>query len=65
MRPDSIRADHARALAAAILDIVAPCLREEERNDALEAFYEAAMAALRSYDETIDRLRSRVRPSDN
>ncbi len=57
--------DHAMALATAILEIVSPCLREEERKDAFGMFYDASKAALTHYEEKSDRMQRRVKPSNN
>lgn len=48
--PDRTRHDTAVAIARAILDIVAPCLRPEERRDAFEEFYYAVSAGLEAYE---------------
>ncbi len=53
------------ALAKAILDIVAPCLREEEQKEAFGMFYEACKAALMHYEERADRMLHRLRPMNN
>ena len=55
--------DHAMALAAAILDIVSPCLREEEKREAFDLFVKAATATLLSYEEKVARLR--IEPGKN
>jgi hypothetical protein len=57
--------DHAFALAVVLLELVENCIRPEERREAFEAFYDAAKAALRRYEETTDRMHRRVRPSSN
>jgi hypothetical protein len=65
MKSQSLLHDHAFALATAILDMVAPCLREEEKREAFEMFYTAAKAAFESYETCADRMERRVRPSKN
>jgi hypothetical protein len=55
--------DYAISLATVILDIVEPCLRDEEKVDALEMFTEACRAMLISYAEATKQ--KRLRPSDN
>lgn len=47
---DRARHDAAIATARAILEIVAPCLRPEERHDAFEEFYYAVSAGLEAYE---------------
>ncbi|QJW98488.1 hypothetical protein [Frigoriglobus tundricola] len=63
MRSESLLTDHAMGLAKAILDIVAPCLSEEERHEAFGMFFEAAKGVLLSYEEKAERMRQRVKPS--
>ncbi len=57
--------DHAMALAKAILDIIAPCLREEEQREAFGQFYEACKAGFMHYEERADRMMRRLRPLEN
>jgi hypothetical protein len=61
----SLQHDHAFALATAILEIVAPCLRDDEKRDAWNLFYEAAMASFEHYEMMADRRMRRVKPSVN
>ncbi|MBA4067172.1 MAG: hypothetical protein C0501_26400 [Isosphaera sp.] len=62
---DLIR-DHARACAAAVLETVAGCLREEERPDAFLLFQEAVRACLESYEaHRRGQARTPPRPSRN
>jgi hypothetical protein len=65
MRSESLLTDHALALAVAILDIVAPCLREEERKEAFGMFYTACKVTLESYESKAERMCRRVKPSVN
>lgn len=65
MRSQSLVHDHAMQLAGAVLGIVAPCLREEERREAFELVYAGAVQALKRYEVKADRLTRRVRPSAN
>lgn len=66
MRPERvyhrIQHDVAYAWAAALLDIIEPCLREEERRDAFLEFYEAMLAALESYELHIQQEGRRLFP---
>lgn len=57
--------DHAMAGAAAVLDIVAPCLREQERREAFNLIFEVMKATLTSFDDKVWRMRRRIDPSNN
>jgi hypothetical protein len=58
--------DHAWALAAAILEIVRPCLREEEQRDAFEMFLTASKGVLEKFAEASSRQTKRLcKPSHN
>jgi hypothetical protein len=57
--------DHAMAGASAATNIVAPCLRDEEKREAFNLFYEAIKATLLSYEEQVSRMRRRIEPSEN
>jgi hypothetical protein len=65
MKNQSLQHDHAFALATAILEMVAPCLRGEEQRDAFDMFYEAAKAGFQHYEEQADRRQQRLGPSAN
>lgn len=65
MKSVSLMTDHAMALAAVLIDYVAPCLREEEKREAFSMFVTAAKAAIENYETEAARMRSRVRPSNN
>jgi hypothetical protein len=65
MQSQSLISDHAMAAAKVILEMVSPCLREEEQRDAFRMIYEACKAMLLSYEEKADRMQKRVRPSNN
>jgi hypothetical protein len=65
MKNQSLGHDHAYALATVIIDIVGGCLREEERRDAFNEFYKAAMASFEHYEQQADRREQRLRPSLN
>ncbi|WP_020471545.1 hypothetical protein [Zavarzinella formosa] len=53
------------ALAATIFDIVSPCIRDEEKQEAFQLFAKAAQAALEHYEATADRMSRRIHPSLN
>jgi len=57
--------DSAFALAAALLEIVQNCIREEQRRDAFEAFYQACLAGIEAHDIRQQRMQMRLRPFDN
>jgi hypothetical protein len=65
MQSESLKHDHAMAMARAVMDIVSPCIREEEKRDAFDLFYEACKAGLQSYEMHADRMRRRVEPGKN
>ena len=65
MRSDSLINDHAIALAVSIMEIVEPCLREEEVREAFGLFYEACKAALTHFEEKSDRMQRWLKPSRN
>ncbi len=47
-------------LAASIIGIFAPCLREEEQRAAFDEVYDACKAALVRYTEQLERANSRL-----
>src|SRR6266511_2138563 len=47
----SIQHDAAVAIAHAVLNVIAPCLRPEEQLDALHEFYDIIRAGLQAYEE--------------
>jgi hypothetical protein len=57
--------DSAFALAVALLEIVQNCIQEEERRDALAAFYEACRAGIEAHDIQRQRMHLRLHPSSN
>jgi hypothetical protein len=57
--------DTALAMAQAILDLVKPCLREEERLEAFSEFYIACKAGLEAFCIQQDRMRQRFSPNNN
>lgn len=61
-----LQRDHAVACAHAILEIVGPLLRDEERRDAFLMFKAAAEATLRSYERQRKRRERKLpKPSNN
>jgi hypothetical protein len=57
--------DAAMAMAQAMLDIVEPCLRYEERLEAIGEFYIACKAGIEAYEIQKARLQSRLNPTNN
>jgi hypothetical protein len=53
------------AMAQAILDIVQPCLREDERLDALTEFYIVCKAGIEAYEMQKTRMLLRLNPTRN
>lgn len=54
--------DVSAACATALVEIVANCLREEERRDAWGMFYEAVKASLMQYDAHREMEAARLHP---
>jgi hypothetical protein len=54
--------DSAFALATALLDIVQNCIRQEERRDAFEAFYETCLAGIEAHDFRQQRMQMWLHP---
>ena len=65
MRSQSLLNECAMRIAQACLNIVAPCLREEERKEAFAAFFDAVKPLLDEYETRAERMSRRVRPSSN
>ncbi len=61
---DRLCHDTAVAMANALLDVIAPCLREEERLDALQEFYQVCRAGLEAHEILANRLDNHT-PSRN
>ena len=65
MKVQYLMMDHSLALAAVIIEIFRPCLREEEIVEARGMVIEACKAAFISYEEKTARAVKRVKPSKN
>lgn len=63
MLSQSLIHDHSMRLASALVEIVAPCFREEEKREAFGLFYEACTAAFTHYEIKAARMESRIKPS--
>ncbi len=57
--------DVAFATSRHILEVVAPCLREEEQRDAFAEIYDRVKAGLECYDIRQRRLERRLKPGSN
>jgi hypothetical protein len=59
----SLQHDAAVAMAKCLVNIIAPCLREEEQREAAREFYQVIRAGLEAYEE--QRERDVPKPSAN
>jgi hypothetical protein len=57
--------DSAFALAVTLLGIVQNCIREEERRDAFDAFYEACRTGIEAHEIQRQRIQLRLHPFNN
>jgi hypothetical protein len=57
--------DVAIAMAKALLDVIAPALREEEQRDAFSEFYEICKAGIEAYEVQVCRMQKRLDPTRN
>jgi hypothetical protein len=57
--------DVAFATSREILDVIAPCLREEEQRDAFAEIYERVKAGIECFELRSNRMASRLRPGKN
>jgi hypothetical protein len=53
------------AMAQELLDLIAPCIREEERRDAFEEFYAICKNGLLALCIEHDRMMQRLKPTSN
>ena len=65
MASQSLSHDAARVIAASILEVFEPLLRDEEKRDAFAEVYERAKAGIESYDILKNRQEMRLKPSLN
>lgn len=54
--------DTAFAMAKRLRDVMGDCIREDDRHDALEAFYRVCVAGIESYELQRDQVRPRFKP---
>ncbi len=57
--------DCALMMAEHLVELVSPCLREEEKLDARDEFYAVCRAGLEAYEAQAGRLHKRLHPTDN
>jgi hypothetical protein len=57
--------DVAFATSRQILEVVAPCLREEEQRDAFAEIYERIKAGIECFELRSNRMASRLLPGNN
>jgi hypothetical protein len=57
--------DAAVAMAHALLDLVVPLLREEEKLTAFNEFYVVCKAGIDAYELQVDRMHKRLNPTRN
>jgi hypothetical protein len=57
--------DAAFAMATALLEIVENCIREDERRDAFAEFYRVVHAGIEAFCVQDERMRQRLKPSNN
>jgi hypothetical protein len=62
MANQRLQHDTAFALSVALLEIVQNCIREEERRNAFEAFYQACLAEIKAHDVRQQRMQMRLHP---
>jgi hypothetical protein len=65
MSMDRIRHDVAFAASLHILELFAPLLREEEKQDAFDEAFAIIKAALESYELQTTRMQQRLKPLSN
>jgi hypothetical protein len=56
----SLKHDHAWQIAAAVVEVFASLLRDEEKVDAFREVYQCVRQGLEKYEERADRLRRRL-----
>jgi len=57
--------DAAVAMSTTLLEIVENCIREEEKLDAFQQFYQVSKAGIEAYHLQFDRMQQRLKPSSN
>jgi hypothetical protein len=65
MGHDRLTHDVAWTTAMHILEVVAPCLREEEQREAFAQFYVLVKAGLECFEIQAERADRRLKPSSN
>ncbi len=65
MANERLTHDVAWTTATHILDVFAPCLREEEQRDAFAEIYVRVKAGLECFEIQAERMQRRLKPSSN
>ncbi len=65
MADDRLRHDVAWTTATHILEVFAPCLREEEQREAFAEIYARVQAGLECFEIQAERMQRRLKPSSN
>jgi hypothetical protein len=66
MGDESLQHDAAVGMSRALVEIIAPCLRPEEQQEAFREFYEVIRAGLEAYEAQLERKTlGATRPSRN
>jgi len=60
MTSTALRHDHAWAIAAAVVEVFAPLIRDEEIMDAFREVYDRVRQGLEKYEERAERMRRRL-----
>lgn len=61
----ALQHDTAAAIAASVVDVFAPLLREEEKKEAFQEVYLRVKAGLAEYERKADRIAKRLKPLEN
>jgi hypothetical protein len=66
MADQSLQHDTAVSMARALVEIIAPCLRQEEQLEAFREFYDVVLAGLEAYEAQVGLRRGQAaEPSPN
>ena len=65
MRSESLIHDASFATTTAIMQIIGPCIRDDERADCFQEIYQACKAGIEAYSVHEIRMEHRMRPSNN
>jgi hypothetical protein len=65
MAHERLEHDAAYMMARHLIEVIAPCLREEEKIDAFREFYHVCRAGIEAYEIQVNRMRQRLKPLSN